>query len=273
MKLWMDQVEYELRRQEDFSWLKKYGECFAVYDRLTSGNICFGLEGLYGRLFVKYAGAQTVNYSGRVQDAVDVLQNAAALYETEHQSLTRLLNHGPVNGGYALIFQFEEGQNLHEPGCMAIVRRQSIIRRLHMLDGVIDLQVQLEKKGLMAVDLSCDNLIADLDMGRLIQCDIDLYTPFPRTNEAGRMPGLPRYLSPEEYRQGAVLDARTTVYKLGMLILDLLRDGEGYGEMQHSPAMVRVVQRALSENAKERFPSAEEFQLNWRQAVGKLRSW
>lgn len=52
----------ELAAPFDFSFLARYGTPFCVFDQQQSGNIAFGMQSAqWGKLFVKFAGAPTVN--------------------------------------------------------------------------------------------------------------------------------------------------------------------------------------------------------------------
>ena len=109
----LDGVSFTLREEEDFSWLRPYGKVFYVQDQLTSGNLCFGVDGPYGKLFIKYAGARTINYSGRREDAVYTLQKAMPLYEMfAHEALTCLRAHGAAGNGYAAIYTWQDAPPL-----------------------------------------------------------------------------------------------------------------------------------------------------------------
>jgi serine/threonine-protein kinase len=60
----IDEVTFQLKEDIDFSWLQKLGYVFAVFDQQDSGNICFGVERVGQKKFVKYAGTRPVDYQG-----------------------------------------------------------------------------------------------------------------------------------------------------------------------------------------------------------------
>lgn len=47
--------------------------------------------------------------------------------------------------------------------------------------------------------------------------DLDTYSRGPVVNTMGRMFGSTRFMAPEEFARGAVIDQRTTVFTLGRL--------------------------------------------------------
>jgi methyltransferase (TIGR00027 family) len=74
-----------LREPHDLSFLARWGRVFRVLDDQDSGNLCFGVSGAQGKLFVKYAGAETVRYSGDPVDAIKRARQAVRVYRAlEH---------------------------------------------------------------------------------------------------------------------------------------------------------------------------------------------
>lgn len=271
----IDGISFQLRVPEDFSWLQKYGTVFQVLDQQTSGNLCFGVDGLYGRLFIKYAGAHTVNYAGHPLDAAITLQKAMPLYEEKHPALTELLAHGPVANGYAAVFAWQEGLPLRGANGEKNIHQLRILPRwqiLSMLDGVYDLHQHLAEKGYIAVDFYDGNLLVDMAAGKMWVCDVDLYRNKPAYNDRGRMPGSSRFMSPEEFRLGAPLTESTTVFNLGALAFEAFGDNMDRKKKNwHGPSVLfDVAARATDENPFRRYATVRAFLSAWREAVKLL---
>lgn len=271
----LDGIPFELMEAEDFSWLKKYGAVFQVMDGQTSGNLCFGVEGPYGRLFVKYAGARTRNYTGRPEDAVALLRRAMPLYQLRHPALAELLSHGPVSRGYAAVFAWQDGfplrgsrgeKNKHR------LQTLSLWQVLSMLDGVYDLHARIAEKGFIAVDFYDGNLLVDPDAGKMVLCDVDMYRQKPAVNDRGRMPGSSRFMAPEEFCQGASLSESTTVFNLGALAFEIFGDNMNrkMNAWQGPEALFPVAARATKEQPAARYPTVQAFLCAWREAVRTL---
>ena len=197
----LDGIPFMLGEPADLGFLKPYGRCFRIWDRGSSGNLCFGMEGPYGKLFIKYAGAKPVRSQVRPGEAEEILKRAAGYYADAGDGLTRLLSHGKTSEGYALVFAFEEGAQLFGdpvyPDLMDRLMYVPVPVRLRMAETLFSLMCRLEKRNLMAVDFSGENLILNLGEGTLTLCDIDLYRPFPFRN-TGYLPGFWRWQAPEE---------------------------------------------------------------------------
>ena len=90
----IDKVKFRLRTPRDLTWIKKYGTVFSVIDATGSGCICFGVEDENDRYFIKVAGVDTVDAEISPEESVEILKNAAGLYQTlKHPSLAELIEH------------------------------------------------------------------------------------------------------------------------------------------------------------------------------------
>lgn len=106
MDMMIDGIPFQLGQPFDFSFVKRWGRVFKVFDSQDSGNICFGTEREGERFFLKFAGAPTLRYPGRLEDAVARLKAATPLYEAlAHPNLIQLVEAGAVEGGYLAVFR------------------------------------------------------------------------------------------------------------------------------------------------------------------------
>ena len=143
----------ELAAPFDFSFLARYGTPFCVFDQQQSGNIAFGMQSAqWGKLFVKFAGAPTVNARIAPTPAAEALCLAMSAYQAlyAHPALVKLLGCGTVAGGYAAVFRWAEGVNLypgtrfspaerytHPASPLYQLSHQPLIVRLRMLDRCV----------------------------------------------------------------------------------------------------------------------------------------
>ena len=265
-----DGVAFDARTPVDVSWLRAYGQVFHVFDRQDSGNLCFGVSGPYGKLFVKYAGAQPVNYAGRAEDAVAQLKQAVRLYQAfPHRALTPLRTHGAVADGYAAVFTWVDGPCLRSvPPDAGVLKRLCSLplqSKLSMLDDLFDLHCLMAERGYVAVDFDDSNLLIDFNLGRCYLCDIDRYQLAPFANTRGHMPGRGFFRAPECYQMGTMIDQRTTVYEMGMLSQLFLGDADRGWD---APDLLRrVTLAAVNRRPEDRYPSMRTFLHAWRTAV------
>lgn len=110
---YIDGIPCKLKEPFDFSFLKEYGKVFRIFDEQESGNICFGVSNGENKYFIKFAGARTVKYSLPVLDAVARLKASVPKYkDMAHPLLIRLIEAKKIGSGYALIFDWEDGESI-----------------------------------------------------------------------------------------------------------------------------------------------------------------
>ena len=270
-------IPFSVREETDLSWLKQYGQVERVWDGLTSGNLVFQVNGPYGRMKVKYAGARPLNYTGRPDEAADRLRSAVQKYLFRHRAIPDLLSCGDVDDGrgFAAIFRWIEGESLHpyppSGKNWEALRRQPVLTQLTMMDDLIDLHCMLAAHGIVAGNFQDSNLIFDPVRGTLRLCSIDGYPHIPYVNNGGRLHGSPRLMAPEEYLYGSAIDERTTVYNLGMLAFMIFGSREEMTPQTWRAGMglYRIAERCVQENPDARWPSLQALQSVWRAQVGR----
>ncbi|AZK45088.1 serine/threonine protein kinase [Paenibacillus lentus] len=273
---------FELQSFHDFAWLDSMGEIIAVFDQQDSGNISFGIKQEDGqKTFVKYAGAETVNYQGDVKEAIFRLQQAMTVYEDlMHPSLVKLVTHFATKDGYAAVFEWFDGENLHphwsfpppakytDPDSPYYQYRQlSIEQRLSALDVIFSFHAAVEQRGYVAVDFYDGSIMYDFKLRSTRVCDIDLYRKGPFINTMGRMWGSSRFMSPEEFEKGAVIDGITNVFNMGAAAFALL-GGEldrSLAKWEAGPELYEVALKAVEPERQRRYSSVAEFNMAWKQ--------
>jgi serine/threonine-protein kinase len=99
-------------------------------------------------------------------------------------------------------------------------------------------------------------------------CDLDEYRSEPFILHEDRLPGLRRFMVPEEFRRRAQIDQVTNVYALGRTGLILLGDvTDPLTAWRGTAAMREVALRAIDPDRAGRHPSVRAFVEDWRQAV------
>lgn len=266
----LDGLPVHLRAPHDLSFTERWGSVFAVLDQQDSGNLCLGVEGPAGRVFVKYAGAPTVRYAGAVATAVANLRRSAEVYRTlAHPSLVRLREAVDVGAGHALVFDWTDATPLGKQYDRShVVRSLPVPARADAVQQIYDFHVHTAARGWVAIDLYDGSVMLDADAGWVTLCDLDLYEQGPVVNGMGRMWGSPRFMSPEEYRLGAPIDEVTNVFALGALAHTFLGDDatKSREAWVGSDAQFEVAARALRVERDGRWRSVAVLAEAWRAA-------
>jgi serine/threonine-protein kinase len=279
----LNNISFQLKEAQSFEWLTRFGKVFCVFDQQDSGNISFGIQNGTTKKFVKFAGASTLEYAGDPQDAVIRLKQAIPIYEAlSHPNLINLVDHFEVENGYALVFEWVEGECLHphwsfpppakynDPNSPFYRYRQLPIElRLLSLNSIFSFHVDVEAKGYVAVDFYDGSILYDFSSDTTKICDIDFYQKKPFINTMGRLYGSSRFMSPEEFELGASIDGITNVFNMGSIAFGLIG-----GELDHSfakweagKALYEVALKAVEPNRNDRYTSMADFYTNWMNAL------
>lgn len=267
----LDGIEFRMGEPFDFGFLSKYGRVFRVFDDQDSGNICFGTEKDGERYFVKFAGARTARCPGEPIEAVERLKASMPVYrDLCHPNLIRLIEAGDMGGGFGMVFRWVEGD------CMGRMYPQEHKRfmalplsvRLEVFDRVLDFLDYVHSRGYLAVDFYDGSIMYDFESGRTTVCDVDFFVKKPYINSMGRMWGSSKFMSPEEFQLGAVIDEVTNVYTAGAMAFALVgaRMGEYSRERKDWPLgdeLFNLVSRAVSGDRAQRPRSIGELRETW----------
>jgi hypothetical protein len=94
-------------------------------------------------------------------------------------------------------------------------RRLPVSEILTAFGTVLDAHRAVAEQGVVAVDFYDGCLIYDFSQRQMRLCDLDSYRPGPYILDQDRQYGSTRFLAPEEFLRGALIDERTTVFTLG----------------------------------------------------------
>lgn len=234
----IDDIEYKLRENQDFSWLSQYGTAFYVVDETGSGCINFGIKKNNKKLFFKIAGAKTLSAEISPQESIQLLKKTSKLYkEIKHPNLIQYVDSFEINDFFVLVFEFAEGECLFDHWNfdtyrktkditpMARFKNLSVEKRLRVVFKLFSFFKTIIENGYVAVDFYDSSIIYNFINDEVTFCDIDLFRKCPSINDLGiNYFGTKRLKAPEENILGAIIDERTNCFTLGALILDMFSE-------------------------------------------------
>ena len=270
--LFPDGLPCTLKEPFDLSFLHQWGTVFHVFDRLDSGNLCFGLEQDGHRFFLKFAGAKTLGYTGDPQEAMRRLELSAQVYrDLAHPTLLPLLWNGPVSGGYGLLFPWTDAL------CMGkqYPSRQKFLslplnEKLAIFHDILLFHLHVAERGYVSIDFYDGCILYDPMARKTLLCDVDAYHKTPFQNPIGRMWGSARFMAPEEFQKGAPIDEITMVYTMGATVFALFAQ-EGSQERSCWPLSERswkFVKKCVSPQREERVANLQSFLRGWEDSLG-----
>lgn len=269
----VDGVPFKLKAPFDFSFLNKYGKAFKVYDDQDSGNICFGIEGCDKRYFVKFAGAPTERGCVSTDEAVDRIRQTVSIYmDLAHPALTELITAEEIGGGFVMVFEWTDAECMGRqyPLSREKFLQMPVDERLRVFNDILDFHVHVAKQGYVAIDFYDGSIMYDFINRKTIICDIEFYAKTPYVNNMGRLWGSSRFMSPEEFQKGAVIDEITNVYTMGATAFALFGDVQNKNTESWtlSKGFYDVAFKAVSDERVNRQQSVEQLATEWRAASG-----
>jgi serine/threonine protein kinase len=233
---------------------------FVVFNAQDSGCLSYGVEDAGRRWFVKKA---TIPEARR--SLIRATQFHAAV---QHPAIIRPERILDVPDGPVLVYPWQDGTVLNHATTEGSDRTAlARFQQLPLADveaavtTILDAHVAVAAAGHVAVDLYDGCFLYDFDSRQMWLMDLDEYQPGPFVLDADRLPGSRRYMAPEEFVRGAVIDQRTTVYTLGRTIWHLLDSPGGW---RGSPAQGRLVTGATRAAPADRHPDVAGLIAAWR---------
>jgi serine/threonine-protein kinase len=274
-------IEIKIIDRSPGDFLRSIGQVFAVFDERTqdSGNISYGVLADDKKFFVKTAG-MLENSKAHLphEQRVALLRNAVSFRRSvDHHSRPELLNviespHGPM-----LVYEWVPGELLGversrraDPAApFQRFRSLPLSGLITELDVIFDFHRSAAELGWVAVDFYDGAMIYDFSTKTLSLIDLDHYRDQSFTNEMGRMFGSTRFMAPEEFELGAIIDEVTNVFTMGRVISVFLSDGTlDLTSFRGGRSLYEVMIRACQPERKERFPSMKAFHAAWLAACG-----
>ena len=252
------------------------GRIFATFDARTqdSGNVSYGVEAGGDRWFVKTAGDPAAAAFLAHPERVALLENAARLArDFPHPALPALRAVGASAWGPMLIYDWAEGELLRAPAerrgdpdtAFQRFRALPVGEVVAAVDAILAAHTGLCGRGWVACDFYDGAMMYDFAARRIRLFDLDSYSRGPFVNEMGRLFGSDRFMAPEEYEKGALIDERTTVFNLGRAAAVFLGDGTlERGAFRGTGAQHAAMARACRPDRGERFGAVADLAAAWR---------
>ena len=218
---------------------------------------------------------------------------AKAVNDIQHPNIVDIIDYGTMQApglGHQVVYFIMEflggdslAQIIHDQAPLAPERAQAVALQ------IADALSASHRHGIVHRDLKPDNvMIAPRRDGRDFVKVLDFGiakltgdTQGSRRTRTGIVMGTPAYMSPEQCEGRGLIDHRTDIYALGILLYEMLTGqvpfkGEGYGEVlvQHmtqvpqkpstirgvlNPHLEAVCMKALEKRPDNRFPNMDDF--------------
>ncbi len=271
VSLTLGSVTFTLKEKFDFSFLPSYGQPFAVFDDQDSGNLCMGVQGERGKLFLKIAGAATVRSQVTGQQAMERLRANVPIYrDLCHPALIELLEERPIPGGHVLVFPWFDGVCMgRQYPTHTLFGPLPFEEKLGILDTILEFHEHVHRNGYVAIDFYDGSVMYDLVSHRTMICDIEFYSKKPYVNAMGRLWGSSRFMSPEEFQMGAAIDERSNVFCMGAMAFHLFGGGADRSAQRWAASreLFAVAAKATSPDPALRYATIAQLREEWNRAL------
>ncbi|MCL2322823.1 MAG: serine/threonine protein kinase [Oscillospiraceae bacterium] len=266
---WIDNIPFKLKNPFDTEFIHKYGTVFKVFDGQDSGNLCFGVKDGDKRYFVKFAGAPTEQYNGKIEDAILCLKSIVPVYrDLEHPNLIHFVKAEEIGGGFAAIFDWVDAECMGKqyPLSHKKFMQMPLEKKMGIFEDIVMFHIHVARSGYVAIDFYDGSIMYDFENDKTVICDIDFYQKVPYYGDMGLW-GSKRFISPEEHTDGAVIDEVTNVYTMGATAFALFSDSNRNQEVWPlKKSLFDVVKKAVSDDRSKRQQSIQQFLEEWRNA-------
>jgi serine/threonine-protein kinase len=246
-------------------YLRREGNVFKVFDQQDSGCASYGVEIRGIRYFVKYSNKK---------EAIARLHLASFLHEeVAHESIPPVCQTLTTPHGFGLVHKWVDGENLYvrqtdrDKPETPYYRFKSlpINKIIRALNRVFEIHTYLEQLSYVAVDFYDGSLLYDFFTDQVYVIDLDHYEKGPFVLKEERLPGSIRFMAPEEFQKGGLIDSRTNVYTMGAAAFVFLGAGvdRDFQEWKASKGLYDVAQKAVFEDRCTRYPSISAFYKAW----------
>ena len=233
----INNVEFKLSQEQDFSWIENYGNVFAVIDETGSGCINFGVEKDGEKYFFKISGAKTVESELTEQESINLLKYAVKVHsDIKHPNLIAPIKTFEINEFYVVVFKWVEAECLfdhwnfdkYDKDSSIITPKQKFnnlktSKKLEVIKKLFSFFKTVINSGYVAQDFYDSSIMYYFESNEVYFCDIDLFRKMPTKNNLGKdYPGTKRLKAPEENELGEIIDEKTSEFTLGAIIFDML---------------------------------------------------
>ncbi len=180
-------------------------------------------------------------YAGNPELRVRFMREARAMAALNHPNIIHIYNLGPEQEPPHFVMEYVEGAPLTD-AAQALTFRQ----KAELLHKVLLAVAFLHERQIIHRDLKPGNILVGHDLSpKLLDFGLaqETRTREGRLTQAGQIVGTPDYLSPEQVKAEAPLDARSDIFSLGIILYELLT-----GELPFQAPAIAEQMRAICEH-------------------------
>ena len=254
-------------------YLAGLGAPFEVFLKQDSGNQGYSFRTAEGAKWVKVLNLEQTPLAD-VQAVIDFYNGLRSRLIPRNWRLVNLedgslMEHDWVPG--RVLRSPEEDRNSASSTYQQFMQLP-IETRCQIYDEIVQLFLEIEGQGIIIEDFYDGCILYDFERGQAYVCDLDHIHQGAYILGKERQYGSARFMAPEEFQKGALIDQRTNVYTMGASGFVLLNDNRRErAEWSLTEEEYGVLVRATSKDKEDRQRSIGELHDQWGKAIKKAK--
>ncbi|MEM7115285.1 MAG: serine/threonine-protein kinase [Chloroflexota bacterium] len=251
------------------TFLNELGPIFDSFLTQDSGNKSYSIHTAHGPKWIKILDLD--------RTPIHDLQATIRFYNSlQHPAIPKNWQLLELNDGMALMSDWVPGQVLGSPNenrqdadsTYQRFIRLPIAKRLKVFTTILDLFIEIEAQNIIVEDFYDGSIIYDFAQDDVYICDLDHIYQGSYQLQKERQFGSRRFMAPEEFRQGNLIDSRTNVFTMGATGFVLLNDNRRKLEDWTLPVELhQILQKAIAERPNDRFDNIATLYQTWQAAT------
>lgn len=195
-------------------------------------------------------------------------REAAVLANLSHPNIVTIFDKGIHHGRYYFAMEYVDGVSLREILARARFSSEQALKTLTILSEALE---YAHVQGVIHRDIKPENVlftrrgqlkVTDFGLARLVEEEVSKDSPITQT---GTLLGTKDYMAPEARHPGKVVDHRSDIYSLGVILYEMLVGELPVGRFSHPSTRVeidarvdQIVLKALEADPGQRYARASE---------------
>jgi len=246
-------------------FVQDLGEIFEKYLNQDSGNRSYSVKTQTGRKWIKILDSEKTPLPD-IQNLIRFYNNLANELIPGNWELYTLTD------GIVIIHDWVPGSVLYSPDADRNAPESAYQRFMRLpfrekvmaYNRILEFFVELENLDIIVEDFYDGCIIYDFDNKKPYLCDLDHIHSgeYPLTKD--RQYGSTRFMAPEEFEKGSIIDKRTNVYTMGAAGFVLLNSNRREkSDWNRSEILFKILYKATSQEKNNRFQSINEMHKTW----------
>ena len=254
------------------NYAKSLGSIFEKFLSQDSGNICFSIHTEKNPIWIKFLDLEKTKINN-LQEVINFYNSCQSPLIAKNWKLFR------VNDKYVMQCEWIPGIVINSPNengnhYKAAYRKfmnLSFKIKIDAYNKILHFFEWLESENIIIEDFYDGCIIYDFEKNDTYLCDLDHLHQGLYKLEKERQYGSSRFMAPEEFKKGSVIDFTTNVYTMGATGFVLLNDNNRTkNDWMQNIQIYDLLIKAVSENREQRFQSIKEMNSIWAEIYSNI---